>query len=120
VIGLIDDHRKAYGIEPICRVLPIAPWTCHNHAAQRRDPSRISERAKWDETLKREVKRVCAQNFGVYGVRKVWWQLVREGFRVAPCTVERWMREMALKGVIRGKPFRSAIQDTAGCVHWTG
>ena len=94
MIGFIDDHRKAYGVEPICRVLPIAPSTYHEHAAQRRDPSRMSDRAKRDEVLKYKVKRVFESNFGVYGVRKVWWQLLREGFRVARCTVERLMRQM--------------------------
>lgn len=113
MIGFIDDQRKAYGVEPICRVLPIAPSTYHEHAAQRRDPSRMSARAKRDETLKIEVERVFELNFSVYGVRKVWWQLQREGIRVARCTVERLMREMGLKGVIRGKPVRTTISDKA-------
>ena len=113
MIGFIDDQRKAYGVEPICRVLPIAPSTYHEHAAQRRDPSRLSERAKQDEVLKIEVKRVFDSNFGVYGVRKVWWQLQREGLQVARCTVERLMRKMGLKGVIRGKPVRTTISDKA-------
>ena len=113
MIGFIEDQRKAYGVEPICRVLPIAPSTYHEHAAQRRDPSRLSERAKQDEVLKIEVKRVFDSNFGVYGVRKVWWQLQREGLQVARCTVERLMRKMGLKGVIRGKPVRTTISDRA-------
>ena len=73
----------------------------------------MSERAKRDETLKIEVKRVFELNFGVYGVRKVWWQLLREGLQVARCTVERLMRGMGLKGVIRGKPVRTTISDKA-------
>jgi len=113
MIGFMDDHRKAYGVEPICRVLPIAPSTYHEHAAQRRDPSRMSDRAKRDEVLKYKVKRVFESNFGVYGVRKVWWQLLREGIRVARCTVERLMREMGLKGVIRGRTIRTTIGDKA-------
>jgi putative transposase len=113
MMGFIDDHRKAYGVEPICRVLPIAPSTYHEHAAQRRDPSRMSDRAKRDEVLKYKVKRVFESNFGVYGVRKVWWQLLREGMRVARCTVERLMREMGLKGVIRGRTIRTTIGDKA-------
>jgi transposase InsO family protein len=113
MIGFIDDHRNAYGVEPICRVLPIAPSTYHEHAAQRRDPERLSDRAKRDEVLKVEVKRVFAANFGVYGVRKVWWQLLREGFAVARCTVERLMRKMGLKGVIRGRMVRTTIGDKA-------
>ena len=116
MIGFVDDHRGAYGVEPICRVLPIAPSTYHEHDAQRRDPSRRSARAKQDEALKIEVKRVFDLNFSVYGVRKVWWQLLREGFRVARCTVARLMRKMGLKGVIRGKPVRTTISDkTAVC-----
>jgi putative transposase len=113
MIGFIDNQRNEYGVEPICRVLPIAPATYHEHAAQRRDPERMSARAKRDEVLKIEVKRVFDANFGVYGVRKVWWQLLREGFAVARCTVERLMRKMGLKGVIRGRPIRTTIGDKA-------
>jgi putative transposase len=111
MIGFIDDHRKQYGVEPICRVLPIAPSTYHEYAAQRRDPERMSVRAKRDEVLKIEVKRVYDSNFGVYGVRKVWWQLLREGIGVARCTVERLMRAMGLQGVIRGRTVRTTIGD---------
>lgn len=113
MIGFIDDHRNEYGVEPICRVLPIAPSTYHAHAAQRRDPERSSERAKRDAVLKVEIQRVFEGNFGVYGVRKVWWQLLREGFTVARCTVERLMRDMGLKGVIRGRSVRTTIGDKA-------
>jgi transposase InsO family protein len=113
MIGFIDDHRKAYGVEPICRVLPIAPSTYHEHAAQRRDPERMSDRAKRDEALKVEVQRVFDRNFGVYGVRKVWRQLLREGLPVARCTVERLMRKTGLKGVIRGRTVRTTISDKA-------
>jgi putative transposase len=113
MIGFIEDHRKEYGVEPICRVLPIAPSTYHDHASKSRDPERRSERAKQDEVRKIEVKRVFDQNFGVYGVRKVWWQLQREGRRVARCTVERLMRQMGLKGAVRGKPVRTTISDKA-------
>lgn len=87
MIGFIDDHRNEYGGEPIFRVLPIAPSTYHEHTAQRRDPERMSARAQRDEVLKVEVKRVFDRNFGVYGVRKLWRQLLREGFAVARCTV---------------------------------
>ena len=76
-----DEHRGEYGVEPICRVLPIAPSTYHERVAQRRDPSRMSARAQRDQALKPEVLRVFAENFGVYGVRKVWRQMNREGFR---------------------------------------
>ena len=111
MIGFIDEHRKEYGVEPICRVLPIAPSTYHDHAAKRRDPSRMSKRSRQDQELKMEVKRVFDSNFGVYGVRKVWRQLRRESFPVARCTVARLMGQMGLKGAIRGKPVRTTISD---------
>ena len=116
MIAFIDDHRDAYGVEPICRVLPIAPSTYHKHVAQRQDSARLSARARQDVALKPEIARVFAENFAVYGVRKVWRQMMREGFAVARCTVERLMREMGLAGVIRGKPVRTTISDkTAPC-----
>ncbi|MEM9879235.1 MAG: IS3 family transposase [Pseudomonadota bacterium] len=111
MIGFIDDHRDVYGVEPICRVLPIAPSTYHDHIAKRGDPSRLSARAQRDQALKPEIKRVFDDNFGVYGARKVWWQLRREGFDVARCTVERLMRDMGLQGVIRGKAVRTTVSD---------
>ncbi|BBC99610.1 hypothetical protein YGS_C1P0866 [Sphingobium sp. YG1] len=103
MIAFIDEHRDAYGVEPICRVLPIAPSTYHERLAKRRDPALQSARARRDEELKPEVLRVFAENFGVYGVRKVWRQMKREGFDVARCTVQRLMRDLGLQGVIRGK-----------------
>ena len=113
MIAFIDDHRQAYGVEPICRVLPIAPSTWYEHDARRRDPSRRPARARRDEALRPEVLRVFAENFGVYGVRKVWRQMRREGRPVARCTVERLMRDLGLQGVIRGKPVRTTISDKA-------
>lgn len=113
MIAFIDEHRDAYGVEPICRVLPIAPSSYHERVAQRRDPVRRSARSQRDETLKPEVMRVFAENFGVYGVRKVWRQMKREGFGVARCSVERLMRDLGLHGVIRGKPVRTTISDKA-------
>ena len=113
MIAFIDEHREAYGVEPICRVLPIAPSTYHERLTQRRDPARLSARARRDRDLKPEVTRVFAENFAVYGVRKVWRQMRREGFDVARCTVERLMRAMGLRGVIRGKPVRTTISDRA-------
>ena len=111
MIAFINDHREAYGIEPICKVLPIAPSTYHAHIAQRIDPSKRSARAQRDETLKIEVRRVFEENFRVYGARKVWRQLRREGFTIARCTVERLMASLGLQGVIRGKPVRTTISD---------
>ena len=98
MIAFIDDHREAYGVEPICRVLPIAPSTYHDHLAKRADPGRLSARAKRDAALKIEVARVFAENFRAYGVRKVWRQMRREGFDIARCTVERLMRSLDLQG----------------------
>jgi putative transposase len=111
MISFIEDHRETYGVEPICRVLPIAPSTYHEHAARRRDPARRSERAKRDEELKADVQRVFDDNFGVYGVRKVWRQLLRENVAVARCTVERLMRGLGLQGVVRGRSVRTTISD---------
>ena len=89
------------------------PSTYHKHVAQRRDPLRLSARARRDVALKPEIARVFAENFAVYGVRKVWRQMNREGFAIARCTVERLMRDMGLAGVIRGKPVRTTISDKA-------
>ena len=111
MITFIDDNRGSYGVEPICTVLPIAPSTYHDHVAQRRDPLRLSARARCDLALKPEIARVFAENFAVYGARKVWRQMMREGFPVARCTVERLMRDMGLQGVIRGKPVRTTVSD---------
>jgi putative transposase len=113
MIAFIDDHRGAYGIEPICKVLPIAPTTYHAHVARRLDPAKLSERARRDLALKPEIARVFAENLEVYGARKVWRQLGREGISVARCTVERLMREIGLQGVVRGKPVRTTISDKA-------
>ncbi len=113
MISFIEEHRQDYGVEPICRVLPIAPSTFHQHMACRHDPSKLSARAQRDIALKPEIARVFDENFEVYGVRKVWTQMKREGFDVARCTVERLMRDMGLAGVIRGKKVRTTIPDKA-------
>ena len=109
MIAFIDDHREAHGVEPICKLLPIAPSTYHGHAARRSDPARQSSRARRDATLMPEISRVFEENFRVYGVRKVWRQLRREGVTVARCTVERLMRRQGLRGVRRGKTVRTTI-----------
>ena len=111
--AFIDDHRDAYGVEPICSVLPIAPSTYYAHKARQADPSRLSGRAKRDAALQVEIKRVWNENRQVYGARKVWHQLHREGFPVARCTVERLMRQMGIQGVVRGKKVRTTIADEA-------
>ena len=113
MIDFIDDHRQDHGVEPICKVLPIAPSTYHLNAAKLADPAKLSLRAKRDLALKPEITRVFADNFGVYGVRKVWRQMKREGFDVARCTVARLMTSMRLQGVIRGKPVRTTISNKA-------
>jgi transposase InsO family protein len=113
MIAFIDDQREVYGVEPICKVLPIAPSTYHDHAAKRRDPKKLSARAQRDMALKPEIARVFAENFEVYGARKVWRQLLREGIGVARCTVERLMGDLGLQGVIRGRPMRTTVQDKA-------
>ena len=113
LIAFIDEHRNVYGVEPICKVLPIAPSTYHAHAARRADPGTLSRRAKRDEVLKGEIRRVFEENFRVYGVRKLWRQLAREGIPVARCTVARLMKAMGLQGAVRGKPVRTTVSDKA-------
>jgi len=113
MIAFIDDHRGELGVEPICRHLPIAPSTYYDHLAKRADPERLSDRAKRDVELCPEIQRVFEANFQVYGVRKVWRQMRREGFNVARCTIERLMKEMGLEGAIRGKKVRTTVPDTA-------
>jgi putative transposase len=109
MIAYIDRNRHRYGVEPICQLLPIAPSTYH--AAKRRLPS---ARALRDEELKAEIARVHAEHFGVYGARKVWRQLHRDGIAVARCTVERLMGELHLEGVRRGKAQRTTTSEQAG------
>ena len=113
MIAFIDDHRDAHGVEPICRVLPIAPSTYHAHLARRADPEKAPARVRRDTELCGKVGRVFEENFQVYGVRKVWRQLVREGEDVARCTVARLMKTMGLQGVIRGRRVRTTISDKA-------
>jgi putative transposase len=103
----IDEHRDRYGVEPICAVLPIAPSTYYE--ARDRRPSARSIR---DADLKVHIARIHAENLGVYGARKVWRQLNRERIPAARCTVERLMREMGLRGVVRGKTRRTTVPDT--------
>jgi transposase InsO family protein len=113
MIAFIDEHRAVHGVEPICRVLPIAPSTYHAHAARRADPGKLPARARRDITLRTEIRRVYEENLRVYGVRKVWRQLLRGGIAVARCTVARLMRTMGLQGVVRGKRVRTTISNAA-------
>ena len=111
MVTFIDEHRDDYGVEPICAVLPIAPSTYYRHRAHRLDPSKRSERAKRDEVLRDRIGVVWEENFGVYGARKVWRQLQREEVDVARCTVERLMREVGLRGAVRGRRFKTTVSD---------
>jgi putative transposase len=113
MIAFIDDHREAYGVEPICRVLPIAPSTYRAHAARRRDPGTAPARVRRDAVLRGKIRGVFDSNFQVYGVRKVWRQLRREGEDVARCTVARLMRDMGLQGAVRGRRVKTTISDSA-------
>ena len=113
MIAFIDDHRGGYGVEPICKVLPIAPSTYHAQVARRGDPGKSSPRRRRDALLHAEIRRVHEANFGVYGARKVWRQLGREGVFVARCTVERLMRDMGLRGVTRGRGARTTVSNPA-------
>jgi len=108
MIAYIDRNKDRFGVEPICRLLPIAPSTYHD--AKRRPPSARKLR---DERLKIQIARVHGANFGIYGARKLWRQLHREGTPVARCTVERLMRELGLEGVRRGKTRKTTTPDVA-------
>jgi len=111
MVAFIDDHRKTYGVEPICRVLPIAPSTYFRHNAEQRDPTRRSARAQRDAILRAIIRRIWDQNHQVYGPRKVWRQMGREGLRVARCRVRRLMRDMGLAGAVRGRAWTTTTQS---------
>jgi len=109
MVTFIDEHREQYGVEPICEVLPIAPSTYFRRRLQRRCPERRSARAKRDDDLRVEVKRVWRESYELYGARKVWRQLRREMGGVARCTVERLMRAEGLRGAVRGKRVKTTV-----------
>ena len=111
MIAFIDENRDQYGVEPICRVLPIAPSSYYEHARRRRQPETAPARVRRDAILRPEIKRVWEENHEVYGAEKVWRQMLREGFGVARCTVERLMKELGLQGVRRGKQVRTTVPD---------
>ena len=108
---MVDAHRAAHGVEPICQVLQIAPSGYRRHAARVRDPDRRAARTRRDEALLADIQRVHRANLQVYGADKVWKQLQREGIAVARCTVERLMRQAGLRGVVRGKTVRTTVSD---------
>jgi transposase InsO family protein len=111
VMSFIDAHHGELGIEPICRELAVAPSSWHEHAARLADPARRPARARRDDEIKEAIKRVHENSFGLYGARKVWHQMRREGIKVARCTVERLMRAMGLAGVRRGKTTVTTISN---------
>ncbi len=110
-MSFIDAHREELGIEPICRELAVAPSSYHEHAVRLADPGRRPARVRRDDDLKEDIKRVHENSFGLYGSRKVWHQLRREGIAVAKCTVERLMRTMGLAGVRRGKTTVTTVSN---------
>ena len=105
MVRFIDDHRDIHGIESICAVVPIAPSTYFRHKARSADPTRRSARAQRDDELRVAIRRVWDAHLQVYGPRKVWKQLRREGVTVARCTVQRLMRELGLAGAVRGRAW---------------
>ncbi|ECY0435928.1 IS3 family transposase [Escherichia coli] len=109
LMPLLDKLREQYGVGPVCSELHIAPSTYYHCQQQRHHPDKRSARAQHDDWLKREIQRVYDENHQVYGVRKVWRQLLREGIRVARCTVARLMAVMGLAGVLRGKKVRTTV-----------
>jgi hypothetical protein len=107
MIAFMEAHINEFGVEPMCRVLQVSPSTWYEHARRKKDPDKCPLRAKKDIELCAHIRRVHEENFGVYGARKVWRQLQREGLDVARCTVERLMKSMNLQGVVR----RQAEED---------
>ena len=115
MVAFVDAHRATYGIEPICRQLPIAPSTYYRQTKQLADPTARSARAQRDVELRAAIQRVWDANLQVYGPRKVWKQLRREGIAVARCTVQRLMRAMGLVGAVRGRAWTTTtISQTTG------
>jgi transposase InsO family protein len=109
MVSFMDENRDAYGVEPICAVLPIAPSTYYEQKVRQADPGRLPLRTQLDAMLRDDIRRVWEANFQVYGARKVWRQLNREGIQVARCTVERLMRAMGLEGAVRGRKVKTTI-----------
>jgi transposase InsO family protein len=110
IVAFIDAHRQAYGVEPICRVLPIAPSTYYRRKAEQRDPTRRSARALSDDVLRAIIRRIWEDNHRVYGPRKVWKQMGREHLRAARCRVRRLMRALGLVGAVRGRAWTTTTQ----------
>ena len=115
MIAFIDEHKPDYGVEPICQVMQIAPSTWYDHRTKCHDPSKRSARVIWGEVLKSEIERVFKASQRLYGARKLWHQLRREGRDVGRCTVERLMCDMGLAGVIRGKTPKTTRSGPEPC-----
>jgi transposase InsO family protein len=116
MVSFIDQHRAEFGVEPICKQLPIAPATYYEQKARQRESERIPQRLRRDAEISHEIRHLYEENFQVYGARKIWRQLGREGIVVARCTVERLMRSLGLQGVVRGGKRRTTIsRDLADC-----
>ena len=109
MVTYIDDNKEKYGVESICKVLPIAPSTYYDHKTKQHEPDKRSSRVQRDDVLNVEIRRVWEENFCVYGVRKVWHQLKREGIDVARCTVARLMKTQGLRGVVRGRRIKTTF-----------
>jgi transposase InsO family protein len=116
MVRFIDDHRDTHGIESICAVVRIAPSTYFRHKAQQQEPTTRSTRRQRDDELRAAIQRVWDEHQQVYGLRKVWKQLRREGIRVARCTVERLMRDMGLRGAVRGRAWKVTTQSDAAAM----
>ena len=116
MVTFIDEYRDVYGVEPICRMLPIAPSVYFEQKAREADPDRVPRRVARDAELREEIERVWKHNRSLYGARKVWKQVKREGFTIARCTVERLMAQMGLRGTVRGRAFKrtTVVDETAG------
>jgi len=113
MVAFIDRHRDQYGVEAICALLPMAPSSYYEYKARQTDASRLPARTHRERQLEGEIHRVWQENFQVYGVRKMWRQLNREAIAVARCTVARLMARMGLRGVVRGRQFRTTVADAA-------
>jgi putative transposase len=113
MVAFVDRHREEYGVEPICAQLPMAPSTYYEHKARQADPTGAPARVRRDRELESHIQRVWEDNFQVYGVRKTWRQLNREDIAVARCTVARLMARLGLRGVVRGRQFKTTVPDAA-------
>ena len=126
MVDFVDEQRDDYGVEPICKVLPIAPSTYYEQKTRQADPGRLPPRVRRDRALCEEIQRVWDENFQVYGAYKAWRQLTREGHRVARCTVERLMRQLGLQGEKRGSDFTATqpnqlwVADLTYVASWIG